>query len=102
MTETAVAVRSWFHGRRRDVARPRTRFIRGYWERRRRRNPELAKALAYVQKYVAEARDLLDLDDELTLRGFKMPVRWATLALRRLHGSRARADTRSRSAWQLI
>lgn len=66
MTETAVAVRSWFPSRGRDVARPSSGSVRAYFERRRRRNPELAKAVAYVQKYVAQARDLLDLDAALT------------------------------------
>lgn len=96
MTETAVAVRSWFHGRRRDVARPRNRFIRGYWERRRRRNPELAKALAYVQKYVAEAQDLLDLDGELT------PLQTATMRERVHELIRPDVDKLSiDSAWEL-
>jgi hypothetical protein len=66
MTETAVAVRSWFPGRRREVARPCDGFVRAYLKRRRRKNPEFAKAVAYVQKYVAQARDLLDNDAEPT------------------------------------
>jgi hypothetical protein len=63
MTETAVAVRSWSAGRRGLVARPR--IGRANLERRRRQNPEFAKAVAYVRKYVAQAQDLLDLDSEL-------------------------------------
>lgn len=63
MTETAVAVRSWSAGRRGLVARPR--IGRANLERRRRQNPEFAKAVAYVRKYVAQAQDLLDLDTEL-------------------------------------
>src|SRR5512133_3715348 len=64
MTETAVAVRSWSTGRRDAVER--SHHVHSYFERRRRQNPEFAKAVAYVQKYVAQARDLLDLDPELT------------------------------------
>jgi hypothetical protein len=64
MTDGAFAVRSWFPGRRREAARPRNSFARRYLEWRRRQNPEFSKAVAYVQKYVAEARDLLDLDAE--------------------------------------
>jgi hypothetical protein len=63
MTETAIAARSWIPRRRRGVAPFRHPFLPGYWERRRR-NPELAKALAFVQRYLAEARNLLDLDDD--------------------------------------
>jgi hypothetical protein len=66
MTETAVAVRSWFPGRRSEAARTRSGPVRVHFERRRRQNPEFAKAVAYVQKYVAQARDLLDLDAQLT------------------------------------
>ena len=62
MTETAVAVRNWPIDRHDAVERPH--HIRSYLERRRRQNPEFAKAVAYVQKYVTQARDLLDLDDE--------------------------------------
>jgi hypothetical protein len=64
MTDGAVAVRTWFPGRRRVAVRPRSSVVRRYWNWRRRQNPELTKAVAYVQKYVAEARDLLDLDAE--------------------------------------
>ncbi len=64
MTETAVAVRSWSTGRRDAVEQ--LHHVRSYFERRRRQNPEFAKAVAYVQKYLAQARDLLDLDPELT------------------------------------
>jgi hypothetical protein len=34
-----------------------------FWDRRRK-NPELSKALSMVRAYIAEARDLLDVDDE--------------------------------------
>jgi len=61
MTETAFAARSWVPRRRSGIATHP--FLARYWERRRR-NPELAKALAFVQRYLAEARNLLDLDDD--------------------------------------
>jgi hypothetical protein len=60
---------------------------RAYFERRRRQNPELAKAVAYVQKYVAQARDLLDA--ELT------PPRSAN-ARERLEELTRRADSERR------
>jgi hypothetical protein len=63
MTEAVGALRSWVPGRQRGVTRPLDPFAPHYWERRRP-NPELAKALAYVQRYVAEARTLLDLEDD--------------------------------------
>ena len=63
MSDAAIAVKGWVPGRRSGVARLSDRFARGYWARPRR-NPELAKALAFVRRYVAEARNLLDLDDE--------------------------------------
>jgi hypothetical protein len=63
MSEAAIALRSWIPGRRSAVTRARDPFAPGYWERRRQ-NPELAKALAFIQRYVAEARSLLDLDDD--------------------------------------
>jgi hypothetical protein len=62
MTDGAFAVR--IPGRSREAARPRKSLARRYWQWRRRQNPEFSKAVAYVQKYVAEARDLLDLDAE--------------------------------------
>lgn len=62
MTEAVAAIRSWVPGRH-GVTRPRDPFAPDYWAPRRP-NPELAKALAFVQRYVAEARNLLDLDDE--------------------------------------
>jgi hypothetical protein len=63
MTDAAIEVTSWSGGRRSGVARPRDPLVPGFWERRRQ-SPELAKALAFVRRYVAEARNLLDLDDE--------------------------------------
>jgi hypothetical protein len=82
MTEAAVAVRSWIPRRGSDEARPRDPLAPGYWERGRQ-NPELAKALAYVQQYVAEAQNLLDLDDDhAPLRSDKLRGRISELLSR--------------------
>jgi hypothetical protein len=62
MTEAVAAIRSWVPGRSGET-RPRDPFAPHYWELRRP-SPELAKALAIVKQYVAEARNLLDLEDE--------------------------------------
>jgi hypothetical protein len=62
----------------------------------RRRNPELAKARAHVQGYVAEARNLLDLADE------EAPLR--TAGVRERIGELLRRDLRSLSidsTWEL-
>jgi hypothetical protein len=63
MTAAAIAVKSFLAGRAAGDAPPVDPFLPAYWEPRRP-NPELAKALAFVQRYVAEARVLLDLDNE--------------------------------------
>jgi hypothetical protein len=63
MTDAAVELRGWSASRPRRRAKPRDPLVPGYWERRRQ-SPELAKALAFVQRYVSEARALLDLDDD--------------------------------------
>jgi hypothetical protein len=60
--EHAAVVTSWIPGRR-SADRVADPFVPSYWEPRGK-SPELAKALSYVQAYVAEARNLLDLDDE--------------------------------------
>lgn len=62
MTDTALDARPWSRRPRGDYARLRKWLARPFHEYHRR-NPELAKARAFVQQYVAEARDLLDLDD---------------------------------------
>jgi hypothetical protein len=62
----------------------------------RRRNPELAKARAHAQGYVAEARNLLDLADE------EAPLR--TAGVRERIGELLRRDLRSLSidsTWEL-
>jgi hypothetical protein len=95
MTEAVAAVRSLVPGRHRGATRPRDPFAPDYWERRRS-NPELAKALAYVQRYVAEARSLLDLEDE------RAPLRTADVRERLrdlLHRDVARLSIDS--AWEL-
>jgi hypothetical protein len=58
-----LAARSWFSRGQRIVPAPTDPFVPCFWERHRK-NPELAKALSIVQGYVAEARNLLDLDEE--------------------------------------
>jgi hypothetical protein len=60
---TTIAANSWMPRRRSGVATAfgaPGRAFSGY----RRRNPELAKALGHVQRYVAEGWNLLDLDDQ--------------------------------------
>ena len=64
MTEAAVDIKSWLVGGRSHSTQPADPLVPGYWERRRGQNPELAKALAFVQRYVSEARAMLDLDEE--------------------------------------
>jgi hypothetical protein len=63
MAATVVAAKGWIPRRGKRVAAPGDPFVPSFWESRRK-NPELAKALAVVQRYVGEARNLLDLDDE--------------------------------------
>src|SRR5262249_59990900 len=58
-----AAVVAWTPARRGGVApvsRPPGRAFSNY----RRGNPELTKALGHVQAYMAEGRNLLDLDDQ--------------------------------------
>jgi hypothetical protein len=62
MSDTATAVGSWIPPRDGAVAKLREALLLRY-RGRRRRNPELAKALAFVHRYFAEARNLLELDD---------------------------------------
>jgi hypothetical protein len=63
MTDTALSVGSFEHAQPSGMKRLWDRLVRSYWDREKR-NPELAKALAYVQRYSAEARSLRDLTDE--------------------------------------
>src|SRR3954469_6817742 len=58
----SVAARSWLTRWSQPATVVGDPFVPGYWDRRGK-NPELAKALAIVQSYVAEARNLLDIDD---------------------------------------
>lgn len=66
--ETTFAARGWgsrFRDRGPIASDP---FVPAFWDKRRT-NPELAKALSLVQRYVTEARDLLELDpDQAPLR----------------------------------
>jgi hypothetical protein len=58
--ETTFAARGWvprFRDRDPIVSDP---FVPAFWDKRRT-SPELAKALSLVQRYVSEARDLLEL-----------------------------------------
>jgi hypothetical protein len=95
MTDAAIEVTSWSRGRRSGLARPRDPVVPGFWGRRWQ-SPELAKALAFVRRYVAEARNLFDLDDELA------PLRTRELCERvedLLNRSAARLSIDS--AWEL-
>src|SRR5215203_5276965 len=58
-----VAAFPWISKRDAVVARPHDPFLPAYWERKKQ-SPELTKALGFIQAYVAEARNLLDVDDE--------------------------------------
>jgi hypothetical protein len=95
MTEAVAAIRSWVPGRHKGAMRPTDPFAPDYWEPRRQ-NPELAKALAFVQRYVAEARNLLDLADE------RAPLRTADVRERLRELLRRDVDKLSiDSAWEL-
>jgi hypothetical protein len=63
MTAATVAVKGWFFGRRREVSAATDPFMPSFWNGRRK-NPELSKALSMVRAYIAEARDLLNIEDE--------------------------------------
>ena len=63
MAATSIAPRSWFSRRHRPFPVPTDPFVPCFWERNHK-SPELAKALSVVQGHVAEARNLLDLDDD--------------------------------------
>ena len=92
---TTVAANSWMPRRRSGVATAfgaPGRALSDY----RRRNPELAKALGHVQRYVAEGRSLLDLDDQ------EAPLR--TAGVRRRSEDLLTRDLKSLSidsAWDL-
>jgi len=60
---TTVAVNGWMPRRRKGVATVFGAPGRAFSDYRRR-NPELTKALGHVQTYMAEGRNLLDLDDQ--------------------------------------
>jgi hypothetical protein len=62
MSEATTAAGSWIPPRYVSVPNLRDAFLSRYWQRRRR-NPELAKALSFVHRYSAEARNFLELDD---------------------------------------
>lgn len=95
MTEAAIDARHLIPRRRSAAVRPPDPFDPRYWDRRRQ-DPELSKALAYVQRYVAEARNLLDLTDE------QAPLRPADIRTR-LHAllSRDVAKLTIDAAWEL-
>jgi hypothetical protein len=84
MSDTATAASSWTPTRYGGVASLREALVSRY-RQRRRRNPELAKALAFVHRYFAEARNLLELDDDQApLRTAKVTERFRQLLSREL------------------
>jgi hypothetical protein len=95
MTDTATAAGSWTPPRYGGIASLRKALFSRHPERRRR-NPELAKALAFVHRYFAEARNLLELDDA------EAPLRTAMVS-ERLRGllSRDLEKLSIDEAWEL-
>jgi hypothetical protein len=92
---TTVAVNGWMPRRRKGVATVFGAPGRAFSDYRRR-NPELTKALGHVQTYMAEGRNLLDLDDQ------DAPLR--TVGVRQRSDDLLTRDLRSLSidsAWDL-
>jgi hypothetical protein len=95
MAASVAAARNWITRWSQPATVAGDPFVPSFWECGRK-NPELAKALAHVQSYVAEARNLLDLDDEQApLRTAEARQRLRDLLTRDVH--RLSID----SAWEL-